>query len=143
MLELVYYYNGFSLSFSNRLLNKDDYYVILKALSCKEFTLSLRPFLRNIQTNRQCPNWDITNYLWNWFLFFEIHVSASLANTLRFSLAFLQRLFVWFSKGRFEFKIVPSRWLLSSDMMVLSSILAFMLSFPENIVWLFPPFILT
>ena len=62
--------------FFNRSWNEDDLspYVILNALSCKEFVLLLRPLLWNIQTKGQYPNWDATNPFITVSLFFKTHL---------------------------------------------------------------------
>ena len=99
------------LSFFNRSWNEDDLspYVILKALSFKEYILLLRPLLWNIQTKGQYPNWDIIYAFITVFLFFLRQMcGAILADALSFWLAFLQRLFVWYSKESFEPKIIPA-----------------------------------
>ena len=59
------------LSFFNRFSNGDDLspYVILNALSCKEFILLLRLLLWNIQTKGQYPNWDVIYAFITVFLF--------------------------------------------------------------------------
>ena len=64
------------LSFFNRSWNEDDLspYVILKALSFKEYILLLRPLLWNIQTKGQYQNWDIIYAFITVFLFFKTNV---------------------------------------------------------------------
>ena len=59
------------LSFFNRSWNEDDLspYVILNALSCKEFILLLRSLLWNIQTYEQYLNWDVTKAFTTGFYF--------------------------------------------------------------------------
>ena len=64
------------LSFFNRSWNEDylSPYVILNALSFKEYILLLRPLLWNIQTKGQYPNWDIIYAFITVFLFFKTNV---------------------------------------------------------------------
>ena len=113
------------LSFFNRSWNEDDLspYVIYNALSCKGFTLLLIPLLWNIQAKLQSPNWDVTNAFITVFLFLRHMDGATLANALSFCF------FCWGClrdlQKSFESKSITSSSFLLSDMMVLSSLLAF------------------
>ena len=66
---------------------------------------------------------------------------TTLAHALSFWLASLDELFMWSLKGSFESKTIPTSSLLFSDMVVLSSLLALTLSFPENSICFFLLFV--
>ena len=127
--------------FFNRSWNEDELspYVILNALSCKKFVLSLRPLLWNIQAKGQYPNWDNTYTFITVFFFFQgTWMEQLLLMRLVCDLVFYRGCLCDLQKRASN----PKLYLVAHSFQIWwSPILVLTLFSPENSKWLFPLFI--